>query len=220
VRIIADTNVLVRAVLGDDPPQARLAANPLISADIVAVPLPVLCEFVWVLLRRYGRSADEIAASIRDLADSVNVHLDRPAVDAGLAILEAGVLGGRPLCRPPPGDARRLEERHRRTGEMPERQRQVGWRRDDLVRLRLPRARGAAGVGRPRRRMAPVHRAVHRTFGVNRCMFESNFPPDKQSGGYTELWNAFKRITANASAAEKTALYSGTAARVYRMTAR
>jgi predicted TIM-barrel fold metal-dependent hydrolase len=55
-------------------------------------------------------------------------------------------------------------------------------------------------------------------FGVNRCMFESNFPPDKQSGGYTELCNAFKRITANASAAEKTALYSGTAARVYRMT--
>jgi predicted nucleic-acid-binding protein len=90
VRVTADTNVLVRAVLGDDPPQARRAANALISADIVAVPLPVLCEFVWVLLRRYGRSADEIAASIRDLADSANVHLDRPAVDAGLAILEAG----------------------------------------------------------------------------------------------------------------------------------
>ena len=56
-------------------------------------------------------------------------------------------------------------------------------------------------------------------FGVNRCMFESNFPPDKQSCGYTELWNAFKRITCGASAAEKTALYSGTAARVYRVTA-
>jgi L-fuconolactonase len=56
-------------------------------------------------------------------------------------------------------------------------------------------------------------------FGVHRCMFESNFPPDKQSCGYTELWNAFKRITANASADEKTALYSGTAARVYRITA-
>jgi predicted TIM-barrel fold metal-dependent hydrolase len=55
-------------------------------------------------------------------------------------------------------------------------------------------------------------------FGPNRCMFESNFPPDKQSGGYGELWNAFKRITASASPAEKTALYSGTAARVYRMT--
>ncbi len=56
-------------------------------------------------------------------------------------------------------------------------------------------------------------------FGVDRCMFESNFPPDKQSGGYTELWNAFKRITANASAAEKKALYSGTAAKVYRLIA-
>jgi L-fuconolactonase len=56
-------------------------------------------------------------------------------------------------------------------------------------------------------------------FGVNRCMFESNFPPDKQSCSYTELWNAFKRITAGASAAEKTALYSGTAVRVYRLTA-
>ena len=52
-------------------------------------------------------------------------------------------------------------------------------------------------------------------FGVNRSMFESNFPPDKQSCGYTELWNAFKIITKGASAADKKALYSGTAARVY-----
>jgi predicted TIM-barrel fold metal-dependent hydrolase len=55
-------------------------------------------------------------------------------------------------------------------------------------------------------------------FGPNRCMFESNFPPDKQSCGYTELWNAFKRITTAVSAAEKKALYSGTAARVYKLT--
>jgi predicted nucleic-acid-binding protein len=81
---------LVRAAVGDDPYQARIAANMLSSAEIVAVPLPVLCEFVWVLLRRYGRGAGEIAASIRDLADSANVNLDRPAVDAGLAVLEAG----------------------------------------------------------------------------------------------------------------------------------
>jgi L-fuconolactonase len=55
-------------------------------------------------------------------------------------------------------------------------------------------------------------------FGVGRCMFESNFPPDKQSGGYAELWNAFKRISAGASDAEKRALFGGTAARVYRLT--
>ena len=57
------------------------------------------------------------------------------------------------------------------------------------------------------------------SFGPDRCMFESNFPPDKQSGGYTELWNAFKRITAGVSAADKKALYSGTAARVYKLIA-
>jgi predicted nucleic-acid-binding protein len=90
VRITADTNVLVRAAFRDDPRQARIAANTLARAEIIAVPLPVLCEFVWVSLGRYGRTADEIAASIRDLADSANVQLDRPAVDAGLAILEAG----------------------------------------------------------------------------------------------------------------------------------
>jgi predicted TIM-barrel fold metal-dependent hydrolase len=54
-------------------------------------------------------------------------------------------------------------------------------------------------------------------FGPERAMFESNFPPDKQSGGYTELWNAFKRIAAGASAAEKRALFGGTAARIYRL---
>jgi L-fuconolactonase len=55
-------------------------------------------------------------------------------------------------------------------------------------------------------------------FGPSRSMFESNFPPDKQSGGYTELWNAFKRLASGASADEKRALFAGTAARVYRLT--
>ena len=54
-------------------------------------------------------------------------------------------------------------------------------------------------------------------FGTNRCMMESNFPPDKQSCGYGVLWNTMKRITQNYSAAEKAALYRDTAARVYRV---
>jgi len=54
-------------------------------------------------------------------------------------------------------------------------------------------------------------------FGPDRSMFESNFPVDRQSCGYTILWNAFKRLAAGLSAAEKTALFSGTAARVYRI---
>ena len=54
-------------------------------------------------------------------------------------------------------------------------------------------------------------------FGPDRCMFESNFPVDMGSCDYVTLWNAFKRIAANASADEKTALFSGTASRVYRL---
>ena len=48
-------------------------------------------------------------------------------------------------------------------------------------------------------------------------MFESNFPVDGGSCTYSTLWNAFKRITASASSAEKDQLYRGTAARVYRL---
>jgi len=56
------------------------------------------------------------------------------------------------------------------------------------------------------------------TFGVERGMYESNFPVDKQSCDYTACWNAFKRISAGASASEKAALFHETAARIYRIT--
>ena len=54
-------------------------------------------------------------------------------------------------------------------------------------------------------------------FGPERAMFESNFPVDKGSGSYPVFWNAFKRIAAGCSAAEKEALFSGTATRFYRL---
>jgi len=56
-------------------------------------------------------------------------------------------------------------------------------------------------------------------FGAHRCMFESNFPVQKRWCSYPVLWNACKRLAAGASAAEKSALFSGTAARVYRLPA-
>jgi predicted TIM-barrel fold metal-dependent hydrolase len=54
-------------------------------------------------------------------------------------------------------------------------------------------------------------------FGVDRCMFESNFPVDKVSCSYTVLWNSFKRLSAAYSAADKAKLFHDTAARVYRL---
>src|ERR1700752_4594285 len=54
-------------------------------------------------------------------------------------------------------------------------------------------------------------------FGPERAMFESNFPVDKGSCSYAALWNAFKRIAAGCSAAEKAALFAGTATKFYRL---
>jgi predicted TIM-barrel fold metal-dependent hydrolase len=54
-------------------------------------------------------------------------------------------------------------------------------------------------------------------FGADRCMFESNFPVDKGMASYAVVWNAFKRLAAGASEAEKRALFAGTALRTYRL---
>jgi len=56
-------------------------------------------------------------------------------------------------------------------------------------------------------------------FGADRCLFESNFPVHKNWVSYPVLWNAFKRIAAGATAAERAALFAGSAVRAYRIDA-
>ncbi len=90
MKIAADTNVLVRAITGDDKRQSKVAQTALANADMVALAIPVLCELVWILSQGYKHSAAEIAAAIRRLIDSANVVVNRPAAEAGLALLEAG----------------------------------------------------------------------------------------------------------------------------------
>jgi L-fuconolactonase len=63
----------------------------------------------------------------------------------------------------------------------------------------------------------PWYQHVIDAFGPDRTMFESNFPVDRASCSYTVLWNQFKKISAGFSAAERAALFAGTAARVYRL---
>jgi len=60
------------------------------AADRVAICNQTLCEFAWVLARGYGASRDDIAAAIRGLLDMHNISVDRPAAEAGLAVLGAG----------------------------------------------------------------------------------------------------------------------------------
>jgi len=90
VNITVDTNVLVRAVVRDDQKQARIASKILKEADLIAVPLPCLCEFVWVLRRVYNFEKQEIFAALEILLNASNVAVNRPAVEAGLAVLNEG----------------------------------------------------------------------------------------------------------------------------------
>jgi predicted nucleic-acid-binding protein len=90
MNVTADTNVLVRAITGDDARQSAVAKAELVKADMIAVPLPALCELVWVLSKAYKIPSAEIAEAIRRLIDTENVVVSRPAVEAGLAVLDAG----------------------------------------------------------------------------------------------------------------------------------
>lgn len=90
VKVIADTNVLVCSVVCDDEDQARAAAKLLREAELIAVALPCLCEFVWVLRKVYGLKRGDIAAALRALLATENLAVNRPAAEAGLSLFEAG----------------------------------------------------------------------------------------------------------------------------------
>jgi predicted nucleic-acid-binding protein len=66
------------------------AAHELRDADVIAVTASALCEFVWVMARGYKRTSGEILGMIRNLLEGATVRVDRPAIEAGLVILEAG----------------------------------------------------------------------------------------------------------------------------------
>ncbi|HHL3045108.1 TPA: type II toxin-antitoxin system VapC family toxin [Pseudomonas aeruginosa] len=90
MKITADTNVLARAILQDDPSQCRTARKLLKDATLIAVSLPSLCELVWILRQGAKLPKEDVSTAIRALLDTGNVVMNRPAVEVGLAILEAG----------------------------------------------------------------------------------------------------------------------------------
>lgn len=90
MKLIADTNVLVRATMADDPAQSPVAQRLLVDAILIVIPTVALCELAWVLTRTYKRSGSEIATVVRSLIAAKNTRIDSPAVAAGLAFLDAG----------------------------------------------------------------------------------------------------------------------------------
>jgi len=90
MKITADTNLLVRLVVNDDPQQAEMARQLLKQAELVAVPLAVLCEFIWVLRLGYGLSSKDAARAVRTVLNAETVAYDKVAANLGLAVLDAG----------------------------------------------------------------------------------------------------------------------------------
>jgi predicted TIM-barrel fold metal-dependent hydrolase len=82
---------------------------------------------------------------------------------------------------------------------------------DFHLRSKPPSSEEAAAAWRPY-----IETCIE-AFGPDRCMFDSNFPPDKGQCSYQVIFNAFKRLAASYSEAEKTALFSGTAIDVYKL---
>jgi predicted nucleic-acid-binding protein len=89
VKVTVDTNVLVRAAVGDDVEQSDAATKLMARAKMVAIAVPSLCEFVWVLRSIYRFQSSDIAEAIRILLAAENVETNRAAIDAGLAVLDA-----------------------------------------------------------------------------------------------------------------------------------
>ena len=90
MKITADTNLLVRAIVIDNAAQSRAAQAELDGAELVALTLPALCELVWVLSRFYKFANDEIATALRRLLEARNIAADHPTIEAGLRMLDDG----------------------------------------------------------------------------------------------------------------------------------
>ena len=90
MRITADTNLLVRYTMFDDPGQAEAARTVIDEAETVCVPVTALCEYVWVLRSGFRLKNSEIEQTLKILLGANNVLVDQFIVGKGLAMLEKG----------------------------------------------------------------------------------------------------------------------------------
>ena len=76
---------------------------------------------------------------------------------------------------------------------------------------------GIQGSGWPLERQRPIIDTLIEAFGVERCMFASNFPVDGLTGSFDAIFSGYKTATAELSRADRLALFHNTAVRVYRL---
>lgn len=86
---IVDTNVLMRVMIMDSPAES-IAAQAFVENNDIIIPTQVFCEMVWVLRRLYKLKQADIIEAVSTWMSVRTAVFDRPAVEAGLAFLEAG----------------------------------------------------------------------------------------------------------------------------------
>ncbi len=90
MRITADTNVLVRALLGDDDEQTPRARELLAESEEVVLTFVALAELDWVLRKQAKWPRAHVLDALRGMLSQPNVRYHRWTIEEGLAALEAG----------------------------------------------------------------------------------------------------------------------------------
>jgi len=88
--IVADTNVFLRTIINDDPDEAERARRLFAETDRIIIPTITLCETISVLRSRYRVQKAQLVQLVTRLLQTEKLVLDRAAVEAGLALLQAG----------------------------------------------------------------------------------------------------------------------------------
>ncbi|QMW22925.1 type II toxin-antitoxin system VapC family toxin [Sandaracinobacteroides saxicola] len=81
---------MARIILADDPVQTPIAQRALAEVTTLVLPVAMLCELAWLLRQGYREPAGVVADTLRRFANAEGVVVDRAALDAGLAFLDAG----------------------------------------------------------------------------------------------------------------------------------
>ncbi len=211
----------LRAGRGSEPVlEAHLAASPNFRGIRSAFPRDLNDQFLegYALLGKHNLCFDNYSADYERLPFLAQLGAAQPDVD-----IIVNHLGGRVDADAGPDEFAKWRECVDAIARCPNAVMKVGGAQQRVGPWEPPfhmhRRREPIGSEELCELLYPYYIHAIEAFGPDRCMFESNFPVDKECVSYRTLWNAFKRIAAKAglSESEKTSVFSGTAARVYRL---
>jgi len=90
MKVIIDTNILLRYTIGDDAAQAAIAVKIMETSTEVVIPTHVFCEYVWTLRVRYKQSIEAVAEAIRAIVATDRIIVNDDEIQAGLLMMDDG----------------------------------------------------------------------------------------------------------------------------------